>query len=291
MEKDLRKRHEILGITSFGFKLPTTIRVNTLRTSESVLIERLEKIGVSLEKVPYLKYAYFAKSKFSLGAIPEYLLGYFYLQEAASQCAVEVLDPQPGEFVLDCCAAPGGKTSQMSQLMQNEGFVVALDNKSRRMISLTSNLERCNVQNAGVFLRDITHCSNDFGNFDKILVDAPCSGNYVIDDEWFEKRTFDDIQKNSYLQYNIMKSVIENFANKNTVIVYSTCSLEPEENEFLIQRLIDDFGIKLEKVSLGKPALTEVFGKKLDDNISKCARFWPNDMKTQAFFIAKFKIR
>ena len=290
MEEDLRKRYELLGHKVVQFKLPTVIRVNTLRIKEKELIERLEKAKVSLKKIPFLKYGYTAKSSFSLGAIPEYLLGYFYLQEAASQTAVEVLDPKPGETVLDCCAAPGGKTTQIAQYMKNQGLVVAFDNKSRRILSLNSNLERCNVQNAAVFLREITHASNDIGNFDKILIDVPCSGNYVVDKNWFEKTDLDSIKKNAYRQYNIMQAVIENFANKNTVIVYSTCSLEPEENELLIQKLIGDFDIKLEKVHAGTPALTNIFGDELDKDIAKCARFWPSLSKTQAFFIAKFKV-
>ena len=287
---DLRKRHELLGHKSVNFKLPTVIRVNTLRIREDVLVERLKKSKVVLKKIPYLKFAYSAKSSFSLGAIPEYLLGYFYLQEAASQAAVEVLNPEPGEIVLDCCAAPGGKTTQIAQLMENKGLVVAFDNKSRRILSLKSNLERCNVQNAAVFLRDITHASNEFGNFDKILIDAPCSGNYVVDPDWFDKTDINSIGRAAYRQYDIVQSVINHFANKNTEIVYSTCSLEPEENEFLIQRLIDDFNIELLKVGVGLPALTNIFGKELDKDIAKCARFWPDVHGTQAFFIAKFKV-
>ena len=88
-----------------------------------------------------------------------------------------------------------------------------------------------------------------------------------------------------------MESVINSFAGKNTEIVYSTCSLEPEENEFLIQKLIDDFKIKLQKVDVGSPALTNIFGRELDKDIAKCARFWPDVHKTQAFFIAKFKVK
>ncbi len=291
MEKDLKKRYELLGHKVVPVQLPVVIRVNTLNIKETDLIARLKKAKIQLTKLPHLSYAYKAKANFSLGAIPEYLLGYFYLQERASQIAVEILNPKSNEFVLDCCAAPGGKTTQISQMMKNQGVVVAFDNKSRRLLSLRSNLERCNVQNAAVFLRDITHASNEFGEFDKILVDAPCSGNYVVDDEWFEKTDMDGIKKNAYRQYNIMQSVIESFANKNTVIVYTTCTLEPEENELLIQKLIDDFDIKLMKVDVGSPALTNVFGEELDKNIAKCARFWPDEHKTQAFFIAKFKVK
>ena len=290
MEEDLRKRHELLGHRFPSIKHRQIIRVNTLMIEEKELIARLIKAKIYLKKISFLKHAYSAKSSFSLGAIPEYLLGYFYIQETASQCAVEVLDPKPEQNILDCCASPGGKTTQIAQHMNNTGFVVALDNKSKRILSLKANLERCGVKNTAVFLRDITHSNNDFCDFDKILVDAPCSGNYVVDEEWFEKHTFSDIEKNAYLQYNIMESIITAFANKNTEIVYSTCSLEPEENEFLIQRLIDDFKIKLLKVDVGSPASTEIFGRKLDKNIEKCARFWPDVEKTQPFFIAKFKI-
>jgi tRNA (cytosine40_48-C5)-methyltransferase len=291
MEKNLKKRHELIGHKIIKIKLPTAIRINTLRIEENKIIERLEKKGVKLKKIPFLKNGYYTESAFSLGSTTEYLLGYFYIQEAASQKAVEILNPKKNQTILDCCAAPGGKTTQIAQIMENTGTIFAFDNKSNRLLSLKSNLERCGIKNTNVFLKDIIHTNNEFGNFDKILVDAPCSGNHIVDKEWFEKKTLDDIKKNEYIQENIMNSVIKTFAGKNTEIIYSTCSLEPEENEFLIQKLIDKFKIKLEKVEAGSPAMTEIFGKKLNKEISKCARFWPNIHNTQAFFIAKFKIK
>ena len=284
MEKDLKKRYEILGHKVVPVKLPTTIRINTLRIKEKDLIERLSKAKITLKKIPYLQYAYTAKASFSLGAIPEYLLGYFYLQEAASQIPVEVLDPKPGETVLDCCAAPGGKTTQIAQLMKNQGLVVAFDNKSRRILSLNSNLERCGVINTAVFLRDITHASNDIGNIDKILVDAPCSGNYIVDPEWFEKKTLDDIKKNAYRQYNIMESVINTFSNKNTEIVYSTCSLEPEENEFIVEHALNN-GMEIKETGFGNTGIRKFLGQNLDKRVQKTTRIWP--FESSGFFLAK----
>jgi len=140
------KRYRQLGYKYKAVKPLPALRVNTLKKIDT--IKRLEDLGVQLEKIPFLKHGYFIKkSKFSLGAIQEYLLGYYYLQSAAAQIPVEVLDPQPGELILDCCAAPGGKTTQIAQHMQNKGTIVALDMKLHRIPALKVNLERMHVTN------------------------------------------------------------------------------------------------------------------------------------------------
>ena len=119
-----RNRYEKLGGKIEDLPHIPSIRVNSLRKSN--IIPRLEKLGVILEKIPFTRQGYrVKKSKFSLGAITEYLLGYYYLQEAAAQLPVDVLDPKPTDTVLDCCAAPGGKTVQLAANMKNNGTIVA----------------------------------------------------------------------------------------------------------------------------------------------------------------------
>ncbi len=283
-----RKRYEQLGGKIVDLSLPKTIRLNTLRASVKEIVARLEKIGIKLEKIPFTTHGFIAQSKFSLGAIAEYLLGYYYLQEAAAQLPVAVLNPKPDDVILDCCAAPGGKTAQLAQLMKNQGVVVAFEQKEHRIPSLLMNIERMGVENAVVFRGDAAYVKNLGIQFDKILLDAPCAGNFVTDPVWFEKRDITGIERSSAIQKRLLKSAVEVLAPNGT-LVYSTCSLEPEENELNMQWAIDNLPVRLENVSLpiGDPALTNVFGKKLSSDIAKCRRFWPHKTNTEGFFIAK----
>jgi len=295
MEKGMNfflDRYEKLGETVSRIKLRPALRVNTLRIDNSVLKKRLENLGVKLEKIPFADNGYFYSSRFSLGSIAEYLLGYFYLQNAAAQLPVQVLNPEPGETVLDCCASPGGKTTQIAQLMQNKGVLIALDKKRQRLASLKSHLERCGVGNCAVYLMDANKAVSLGVVFDRVLLDAPCSGNFVSDSSWFRKRNLKGIEKSADVQKHLIKSALS-VVKKNGILVYSTCSLEPEENELNMQWMLENFNVKITDacIKAGSPGLTEVFGKRLDKQVVNCRRFWPNKTNTEGFFIAKIKKR
>ncbi|MCX6708116.1 MAG: RsmB/NOP family class I SAM-dependent RNA methyltransferase [Candidatus Woesearchaeota archaeon] len=281
-----RKKYLELGGQISETKPQPSLRVNTLLTSAKELIPRLEKLGVKLERIPFTKNGYYYQSKFSLGAITECLLGYYYLQEAAAQLPVEVLDPKPTDVVLDCCAAPGGKTTQLAQQMKNQGTIAAFELKLHRIPSLLMNLERCGVTNTTAFFENVTEAKKLGIQFDKILLDAPCAGNYLTEEGWFEKRTREDIQKSSEIQRRLLTEAAS-LLKIGGILVYSTCSLEPEEDELNIQWAIENLPVKLEKVNLpiGEDGLTNVFGRKLNPDIALCKRFWPP--KTEGFFIAK----
>jgi NOL1/NOP2/sun family putative RNA methylase len=273
--------------------LQQTLRVNTLRIPEQKLIERLTKLGVSLTKIPWLRNGYrVERTRFSLGASTEFLLGYYYLQEAAAQLPVDVLNPKPGELVLDCCAAPGGKTTQLAQYVQNTGVIVALEKKSHRLLSLRNNLERMGVANTIVYHLDAAKTAKLGLQFDKILLDAPCSGNYASDPGWFSKRTIEDIKKSAQFQRNLLTAAL-NVLKPGGVLVYSTCTLEPEENELNMHWLLEHATVEIEPIdaAVGDPGLTTVFGQKLHPSIANCRRFWPHKTQTEGFFIAKVRRR
>ena len=283
------KRYKQLGGEVADVKTHSTLRVNTLKTTAKELIARLEKLGVKLERIPFTKNGYaVVQSKFSLGAITEYLLGYYYLQEAAAQLPVEVLDPKPTDVILDACAAPGGKTTQLAQHMDNQGIIVAYDLKQHRIPGLIMNLERCGTKNTTVFEGNAVMASRLGVQFDKILLDAPCAGNYLTEAGWFEKRTLEGIQTSSNIQRRLLSDCIS-MLKPGGQLVYSTCSLEPEENEINIDWALKNLPVKLEKVNtaIGDPGLTEVFGQKLHPDIALCKRFWPHKTNTEGFFIAK----
>lgn len=283
------ERYKQLGQEWKDVEDKIALRVNTLKISQEDLLKRLELIGANVQKIPFAKEGYWVKkSKFSLGAITEFLLGYYYLQEAASQIPVQILAPKEGEVVLDCCAAPGGKTTQIAQYMNNGGQIIALESKNHRMQSLKSSLERIGVENCVAYLMDAKKMSSLRIQFDKILLDAPCSGNYVTDRRWFEKRNIKGMQENAKVQRELLKEAVKSL-KIGGVLVYSTCSLEPEENELNMDWALKNLPIELQKTELqiGDEGLTEVFGQKLNEEIKKCRRFWPWKTRTEGFFIAK----
>ncbi len=271
--------------------VPPVLRINTLKAGEAALVGRLRGQGVTLRKHPHLPLAYEYEAPFSLGATPEYLLGYYYLQEAASQLPVLVLDPQPGETVLDMCAAPGSKTTQMAALMRNEGVIVALDENAQRLRALALNLARCGVTNTLAYKKD-ARFAFDFGQrFSKILLDAPCTGNFVVEPRFFEIKDLEGVGANARRQKELLKAAHKCLA-PGGIIVYSTCSLEPEENELNVAWLLGkfpDFRLEPVEISVGDPGLTEVFGQRLPDEIKYTRRLWPHKTRTQGFYIAKIK--
>jgi len=287
MKEWCERRYKELGWELQETSIKQSIRINTLRSSAQLLLPRLHRMAIKTQKIPFLKNGYWVRhSRVSPGATNEYLQGYYYLQEAAAQIPVEVLDPQPGEVILDCCAAPGGKTTQIAQHMENKGKIVAYEMKKHRVPSLLVNLERMGVTICSAYNKDATVPIP--GEFDRILVDAPCSGNFSNDTRWFDKRSEDDIYNVQETQRQIMKAVTP-LLKKGGILIYSTCSLEPEENECNVDWFLKKLPLKIlpSNVDLGVPGITEVFGDKLDPSISHCRRLWPGE--TQGFFIAKLE--
>jgi 16S rRNA C967 or C1407 C5-methylase (RsmB/RsmF family) len=169
--------------------------------------------------------------------------------------------------------------------MRNTGAIIALDIEKRRLTALSNQLERCRVNNTIVYLRDARQVTGLKVQFDRVLLDVPCSGNFAADKQWFHNRTLKDVERNAALQREILAEAVK-VVKPEGEIVYSTCSLEPEENELNIDWSIRNLNLKIEKLDCyGEQSPTEIFGKKLDDSIQNCRRIWPG--LTQGFFICK----
>jgi NOL1/NOP2/sun family putative RNA methylase len=284
------RRYEQLGWTYREFEPKQSIRINAINTKNIDIVKRLESLGIVLETIPFLENGYWiGKSKFSLGATAEYLLGLYSIQEAAAQIPATMFTELENKVVLDACAAPGGKTVQLADLMQNTGVITALDIKKQRLFALSNQLERCRVKNTIVYQMDARKSSLLGVKFDRILLDVPCSGNYVTDRAWFNRRTLKDIERNAEVQRLILAEAV-NVVKGNGEIVYSTCSLEPEENELNIYWAMKTLNLEVEAINChGEKALTNVFGRQLDRSIANCRRIWPT--QTQGFFVCKLKKR
>ncbi len=282
------ERYRAMGSTLAGDETtPKAIRINSFRTTDEKLVETLTEQGVELEKIPYLDHGYKVQySPFSLGASIEYLLGQYSLQETASQYPVQALLPTPEDRLLDMASAPGGKTTQAAAYMQNKGIIVAVDINRERLFATENNVERCRVINTSIHHVDALELPDEEG-FTKVLLDAPCSGNYVTDKQWFKRRIMEDIERNAELQKRLITKAL-NLLVSGGVLLYSTCSLEPEENEQNVQWLLENHDVELvELKGPGAPAVTDTDSIDLDKKISYCRRFWPDVTGTQGFFVAK----
>ena len=281
-------RYEELGWRFRKPEVKQSIRVNSANAEREKVIARLEAQGVRLNKISFLEEGYWvAKSKFSLGATPEYLLGLYSIQEAAAQIPVTLFSKIEGSHVLDACAAPGGKTVQLAKLKKNTGVIVALDVKPRRLVALSNHLERCHVENTIVYMLDARKSSRLNMKFDRILLDVPCSGNFSTDSGWFSRRTINDVERHARLQRKILAEAVQ-ILKADGEIVYSTCSLEPEENEFNVDWAVQTLDVELvDSDCYGEPAPTKIFGVELDGSIAKCKRIWPG--LTQGFFVCKLR--
>jgi len=269
--------------------LVPTIQVNTLQIHRESLQKRLEEKGFGVEPIPYLLNGLqIERTPFSLGATTEYLLGYYTLQGAASMIVGESLDPQSGERVVDLCAAPGMKTIQLAQKMQNQGSILAIDISTRRLRALEANLARCGVKNVVGIQFDARQFSQLKYPADKILLDAPCTGSGIIRKDPRRKwsRRLTDIRQMSRIQKQLIQAGIEGL-REDGLLVYSTCSLEPEENEAIIAYALATFPVELVEppIQMGDPGLMLTKWDDQQREMKKTRRFWPHLHDTEGFFI------
>jgi NOL1/NOP2/sun family putative RNA methylase len=282
------ERYRELGWEFREVELKQSIRINQSNAKGRNLPERLRGLGMELEKVPFLPLGYWVgKSKVSPGATAEYLLGMYSMQEAAAQLPATLFSSLNGKMVLDACAAPGGKTILLADTMTNSGTITALDINKQRLNAMANHLERCHISNTIVYNKDARQATALGRQYERILLDVPCSGNFASDKEWFKHRTLHDVERNASLQREILAEAMKCLAVGGE-IVYSTCSLEPEEDELNMNWAIRNLGLQIQKIdSYGSSGLTEVFGKKLDSQVALSRRIWPGE--TQGFFVCKLK--
>ena len=273
-----------------------SLRINTLKAEREKIIKLLG--DVKLEELPFYNDGFRVKGNHALGNHVTHGLGLIYVQEMASMIPVIVLDPRPDEVVLDLCAAPGSKTTQIAQLMANSGLLVANEISRKRMRGLTHNIKRCGLLNEVVISvngQKIHRVFTDY--FDRILIDAPCSAEGTIRRSkavlfhWGIR----NIQRMSGLQIGLLVAAFRALRPGGS-LVYSTCTIAPEENELVVSYLLGKFpeaellpvevaGFKL------RPGIRNWQGVCFDSRIERCARIMPQDNDTAPFFVARLTKR
>lgn len=266
------------------------IRVNTLRIAVNALRKRLSDKGFILQETDIPDCLEVTSEPYSIGASAEYLLGYFYIQDKSSMIPALALAPAPRDVVIDMAASPGGKTTHIAQLMNNEGLVVAIEVEIARIAGLRSNLARCGVMNTALFFMD----ARDIGQLnlkaDKILLDAPCTGEGVIAKDRTRKtsRGVEDIEFCSNLQEELIDAAYA-CLKPGGVLVYSTCSFAPEENEYNVNYAIKKYGMKVEPLPYGSPGIESFGDLKFDPQVKNARRLYPHQHRTSGFFVARLK--
>ncbi len=219
---------------------PFTARVNTLKGSRKEAIQRLQDEGIEAKPTPFSSTGLILKNPPPLARWKLFQNGWFQLQDEASQLVSYILDPQPGERILEICAAPGGKTTHLAQLMENRGEIMAVDISPVKLRLLQENCRRLGVFIVKTLALDATSpLSLSLGSFDRVLVDAPCTGLGTLrrnpDGKWRVKEA--DISRLQKLQQQIL-SQAASMVKRGGLLVYSTCTLTQEENEEVIQTLL-----------------------------------------------------
>ena len=270
--------------------LTPSIRINTLKIDKNSLKQRLESKGFKLEPIDWIDDGFKIKdSRLNLGSTHEYLQGFYYIQSVAPMLPSIILEPNPNDVVIDMCAAPGGKATHLAQIMKNEGTLILIERNRNRIPALEINLRRMGVSNSIVINNDSVNLSKLNLKADKILLDAPCTGEGLIRQDSSRKRskTMKDIDKLSTIQRKLLKTGL-NSLNPGGKLLYCTCSIAPEENELVIDDVLKDKSdfnvIKIPK-KYGVNGITDVYNKSLREDIKYSQRLFPHINNTIGFFI------
>lgn len=278
---------------------PIVLRTNTLRTSRRELAHSLINRGVTLE--PVGKWSKVGlqvfESQVPLGATPEYLAGHYILQAASSFLPVMALAPQEHERVLDMASAPGGKSTHLAALMRNTGVIFANDASKDRSKGLIGNIHRLGVKNSIVCNYSALEFPKVMGGFDRVLLDAPCSGTGVIAKDASVKtnKTEADFLRLPHLQKQLILAAIDSVDHASKTggyIVYSTCSVTVEENEQVVQYALNKRpNVKLVETGLvfGREGYVRYESKRFHPSLKMTRRYYPHAYNVDGFFVAKFR--
>ncbi len=269
--------------------LPVYFRINTIKTGIEEAKILLEREGIEFQDTCFRELL-LVKRQDTKRPLLSYHLGHVYPQALSSCLPVHALAPQTGERVLDLCAAPGGKTTHMAQLMADSGLILANDRKLGRLTALMANIKRMGVTNTIVTQARGEHYQADI-RFDRVLVDAPCSGigRYRIDDAGrirHMRRGKTDLPA-------IQKALITrgfDLLRPGGVLVYSTCTLNVEENEAVVQYLLEKRAAEVtswEPPVPWSPGITEFKGKEYEKGVGLARRFYPHRIHSVGFFLAR----
>lgn len=264
---------------------PLTVRVNTLKITKEELAAVLRDEGFEVEDGKYVKEALVIKNPVSIAKIEVFQKGCFQVQDESSMLVGNILDPKPGELVMDVCSAPGGKATHIAQLMNDSGTVIARDIHPHKIKLIDDAVKRLSISCIKTELFDATKLDEKYVmKADRVLVDAPCTGLGIIrrkpDIKW--ERNEKDIEEIVGLQRKIL-DVASEYVKPGGVLVYSTCTIMPEENQDIVQEFVNTKGnFELQSITELLPA-----GLIKSDSSKGFVQLYPNVDEIDGFFIAR----
>ncbi|NEX19210.1 class I SAM-dependent methyltransferase [Thiorhodococcus mannitoliphagus] len=278
--------------------LPGCVWANPARIGVEDLAALLVEQGVSVQPVPGLPRALAVPASFRTGQQWWYCIGLAHAQEVVSQLPATLMDLEPGQRVLDMCAAPGGKTAQIAFALDNRGTLVANDISFMRIKALQGNLDRLGVVNVTTTCSDAANWPTASGQFDRILVDAPCSSEGTLRRNVSLLQRLDpaNSERLGPRQRALLRKAVQR-CRPGGRILYSTCTFAPEENELVVADILAEFpdDLRLIQVSVPgfrtRPGITEWCGRTLPPELALCHRFWPHHNDSGGFFIAVLEKR
>lgn len=280
----------LLGMTKDRY---TTLRVNTLKYNIQSLMKDFKEKNIKFERILWYNDALIIKNanEKQIQRLDIYEKGYIYLQSLSSMVPPIVLNPRPGEKVLDLTAAPGSKTTEIAALMNNEGYILANELDKIRCERLRYNIEKQGAKIIEVINERGEKIGDKYAEtFDKVLLDTPCSGEgrFIVGSlatyrDWSYKR----VKELSKLQKKLIESAYKALKPKG-ILVYSTCTLNEEENEYILDWALKNFDLKLIDIDLNIKNAQKGFNQNENDTLDKSIRILPSK-DTEGFFVAKFK--
>ncbi|MEH2082974.1 MAG: 16S rRNA (cytosine(967)-C(5))-methyltransferase [Nostoc sp.] len=262
------------------------LRINPLRTSIKEVEAALQSAGVLVRRIPHLPQALrFIGNTGSIQKLPGFKEGWWTVQDASAQLVGHLLDPQPGEVIIDACAAPGGKTTHIAELMADKGKIWACDRTPSRLRKLQENSKRLNLQSIQICTGDSRHFNQFQNTADRVLLDAPCSGLGTMhrhaDARW--RQTPASVQELSVLQRELITHT-STFVKPGGVLVYATCTLHPAENEEIISAFLTESpDWQIESLSGVKlPDFT-------DSTHQGWFKLWPHRQDIDGFFMVRLR--
>lgn len=262
-----------------------TIRTNMLRTTREALMEELASEGIASKKGNFADESLIIKSmKSSLDRLKAFNRGLFQVQDESSMLVSRVLNPLEGEFVIDVCSAPGGKSTHMAELMKNKGRILSRDIHGHKLDIIRENSNRLGISIIETEKFDATTLDKRLlGKADKVLVDAPCSGLGIIrrkpEIRYFKESR--DIFELSKLQLQIL-SVSSKYVKVGGAVVYSTCTIQEEENTHVVKKFLDQ-NDNFQLIDINKNLSEEIRSNE------GFVQLYPHISNTDGFFISKIK--
>ena len=259
------------------------LRINPLKSSIAQIETAFKSQNISVSRIPHLPQA--LRLNGTIGAIqnlPGYSEGWWTIQDSSAQLVTHLLGPQPGETIIDACAAPGGKTTHSAELMQDEGTIYACDKTASRLKKLKENADRLQMKSIKIHTGDSRHFPEFVNLADRVLLDAPCSGLGTLhrraDARW--RHTPENIQQQSQLQSELLANAAT-FVKSGGVLVYATCTIHPLENETVIRSFLDSNpNWQIEPPTIDLPVQPSPEG---------WVKVWPHRNQMDGFFMVRLK--